>query len=81
MRRVLIAATLTSLFLMSLVASTFAQRADRGIVTGVVQDPTEKTVVGAVVKVKNDDTGVVTELTTNEAGRILHPRSCSAITL
>ena len=62
MRRVLIAATLTSLFFMSLVASALAQRADRGILTGVVQDPTGKTVLGATVKVKNDDTGVVTEL-------------------
>ncbi len=73
MRRVLRAATLTSLFLISLVASAFAQRADRGIVTGVVQDPTEKTVVGAVVKVKNEDTGVVTELTSNDAGAYSSP--------
>src|SRR5262245_49789608 len=73
MRRVLIAATLTSLFLMALVASALAQRADRGLLTGVVQDPTGKTVLGATVKVKNDDTGVVTELTTNEAGSYSSP--------
>ena len=68
MRRVLRAATLASLLLISLAASVFAQRADRGIVTGVVTDPTGKNVLGAVVKVKNDDTGVVTELNTNDAG-------------
>src|SRR5262245_30790689 len=73
MRRVLHAATLTSLLLISLVASVFAQRADRGILTGVVQDPTAKNVLGASVKVKNEDTGVVTELTTNDAGSYSSP--------
>src|SRR5262245_23267970 len=73
MRRVLRAATLASLFLFSIAASVLAQRADRGILTGVVQDPTGKNVLGAVVKVKNDDTGVVTDLTTNEAGSYSSP--------
>jgi Carboxypeptidase regulatory-like domain/TonB dependent receptor-like, beta-barrel len=73
MRRVLRAATLASLLLISLVASVFAQRADRGILTGVVQDPTGKNVLGASVKVKNDDTGVVTDLVTNDAGSYSSP--------
>jgi len=73
MRRVFGAAPLASLFLFVLVASTFAQRADRGLVTGVIQDPSGKTVLGATVKVKNDDTGVVTDLTTNDAGSYSSP--------
>ena len=50
-----------------------AQRADRATVTGLVTDPTGSDVAGAIVKVRNDETGVVTELTTNESGAYSSP--------
>src|SRR5688572_25318368 len=50
-----------------------AQRADRATVTGVVTDQTGANVVGATVKVRNDDTGVETALTTNDAGAYTSP--------
>lgn len=49
------------------------QRADRATVTGVVSDPTGTSIAGATVKVRNDDTGVETTLTTNEAGAYSSP--------
>jgi hypothetical protein len=56
-------------FLFLVVAGlVFAQRADRATVTGVVTDPTGNSIAAAVVKVRDDDTGVVTDLTTNGAG-------------
>lgn len=54
-------------------AVALAQRADRATVTGVVKDPTGNSVANAAVKVRNDDTGVVTDLTTNEAGAYASP--------
>jgi hypothetical protein len=57
----------------SLVGSVQAQRADRGIITGIVTDPTGSSVVGATVKVHNDSTGVDTNLTTNSAGAYTTP--------
>jgi hypothetical protein len=36
-------------------------------------DPQGQSVAGAIVKVRNDDTGVVTDLTTNEAGSYSSP--------
>src|SRR5437660_1302245 len=45
-----------------------AQRADRGIITGVVTDPGGSSVMGATVKVRNEGTGVETVLSTNDAG-------------
>ncbi len=56
-------------FLFLVVAGlVFAQRADRATVTGVVTDPTGNSIAAALVKVRDDDTGVVTDLTTNGAG-------------
>ena len=53
--------------------SVQAQRADRGIITGIVTDPTGSAVVGAAVKVHNDGTGVDTVLMTNDAGAYTTP--------
>src|SRR5439155_15396743 len=62
-----------SLVLLAVAGAAFAQRADRATVTGVVTDPTGKSIPGATVKVKSDDTGVVTDLTTNDAGAYSSP--------
>jgi hypothetical protein len=45
-----------------------AQRSDRGIITGIVTDPTGSSISGATVKVRNEGTAVETVLTTNDAG-------------
>jgi hypothetical protein len=50
-----------------------AQRADRGIVTGVVTDPTGSALAGATVKIRNEGTAVDTVLTTNAAGAYSSP--------
>ena len=50
-----------SVLLLFFAASTFAQRADRATVTGVVTDPTGHSIPGASVKVTSDDTGVITD--------------------
>jgi hypothetical protein len=50
-----------------------AQRSDRGIITGIVTDPTGSSVTGATVKVKNDDTGVETALVSNDASAYTTP--------
>ena len=50
-----------------------AQRSDRGIITGIVLDPTGSSVAGATVKVRNDGTGVETSLVTNSAGSYTTP--------
>lgn len=62
-----------SVLLLAFAAASFAQRADRATVTGVVTDPTGQSIPHAIVKVKSDDTGVVTDLTTNEAGAYSSP--------
>ncbi len=64
---------LASSAILLLSSPLIAQRADRATVTGLVTDPTGSDVVGAVVKVRNDETGVVTELITNEAGAYSSP--------
>jgi hypothetical protein len=50
-----------------------AQRSDRGIVTGIVTDPSGSAIQGATVKVRNEGTSVDTVLTTNEAGAYTTP--------
>ena len=45
-----------------------AQRSDRGIIGGVVADPQGSGIPGATVSIKNEATGVTTDLTTNSAG-------------
>jgi len=50
-----------------------AQRADRATVTGVITDPSGNSLAGATVRIRNDDTGVVTDLVTNESGAYSSP--------
>jgi len=51
----------------------FAQRADRATITGLVTDPGGSSVPNASVRVRNDNTGVETVLTTNDAGLYTTP--------
>ena len=46
----------------------FAQRSDRATISGVVSDAQGSPVPGATVTIKNEETGVETAHTTNEAG-------------
>jgi Carboxypeptidase regulatory-like domain/TonB dependent receptor len=50
-----------------------AQRADLGVITGIVTDQTGSAIAGANVKVRNEGTGVETVLTTNGAGAYTTP--------
>ncbi len=59
--------------LLSLSSSVLAQRADRGVITGIVSDQTGSAIAGATVKIRNDGTGVETLLTTNSAGAFTTP--------
>src|SRR5262245_9802790 len=52
---------------------SFAQRADRATVTGVVSDPSGNSIPGATVKVRDMETGVETVLKTNDAGAYSSP--------
>jgi hypothetical protein len=56
------------LLLLAASGPLLAQRSDRGIIGGVVADPQGSGIPGATVSVKNEATGVVTDLTTNSAG-------------
>jgi len=51
----------------------FAQRSDRATISGVVTDPQGSPVPGATVAIKNEETGVETVHTTNEAGAYTSP--------
>jgi len=57
-----------AILLLTTSSSLFSQRADRATVTGIVTDPSGHSIPGASVKVKSDDTGVTTDLTTNDSG-------------
>src|SRR5205807_1640822 len=59
---------IAALAMLCLGGPLLAQRADRGIITGVVTDPGGSSVMGATVKVRNEGTGVETVLSTNDAG-------------
>src|SRR5262245_46142023 len=50
-----------------------AQRSDRGIITGIVTDPSGSAISGATVKVRDEGTAVDTVLTTNDAGAYTTP--------
>jgi len=73
MKKIVIA--LAVLTLMALCLPTFlsAQRADRGVITGIVTDQSGSAVPGATVKVRNEGTGVENVLTSNEAGAYTTP--------
>src|SRR5215467_3445025 len=51
----------------------FAQRADRATITGIVSDPTGNSIPNATVRIRSDNTGVETPLTTNESGLYTSP--------
>jgi len=51
----------------------YAQRADRATVTGIVSDPSGNNIPNATVHVRNQDTGVDTQLSTNDAGLYTSP--------
>jgi hypothetical protein len=61
------------LSILCLSGALVAQRSDRGIITGIVTDPSGSSVGGATVKVRNEGTGVETALTTNDAGAYTTP--------
>src|SRR5947209_7619721 len=51
----------------------FSQRADRATITGIVSDPSGTPIGGASVKIHDNNTGVDTTLTTNDAGAYTSP--------
>src|SRR5262245_13190428 len=53
---------------LSLASPLLAQRSDRAVISGVVSDPQGSAAPGATVTIRNDDTGVETNLVTNAAG-------------
>jgi hypothetical protein len=56
-----------------LASDLLAQRSDRATITGVVVDPSGNAVPNATVRIRNDDTGVETTLTTNQSGAYTSP--------
>ena len=73
MRRVYILVGLLLTFAIASSVPVFAQRADRGIITGVVTDPSGAAVPGARLVITNSDTGVSTPVSTTEAGNYGSP--------
>jgi hypothetical protein len=73
MRTYLVVGALVAASILSMSSSVLAQRADRGVITGVVTDTTGSSVADARVKVRNDGTGVETPMTTNGAGAYTTP--------
>ena len=73
MRSYLVVGLSVVLAVLCLSGLLLAQRSDRGIITGIVTDPTGSSVTGATVKVRNEDTGVETALVTNDAGAYTTP--------
>lgn len=65
--------TLVLATILSLAGPIQAQRADRGVITGVVTDTTGSALAGVTVKIKNVGTGVETLLTTNASGAYSSP--------
>jgi len=61
------------IFVLVCLESLPAQRADRGVITGIVMDSTGSAVPGATVKVRNEGTGVETVLIANDAGAYTTP--------
>src|SRR5690348_1870463 len=51
----------------------YGQRADRATISGLVTDPGGSSVPNATVRIRNDNTGVETVLTANEAGLYTSP--------
>ena len=61
------------LVVLCLSGSLLAQRSDRGIIAGIVTDPSGSAISGATVKVRDEGTAVETVLTTNDAGAYTTP--------
>lgn len=73
MRRVYILLFLFFTFAMASTVPVFAQRADRGFITGVVSDPSGAAVPQATVSIINEDTGIHTPVSTTDAGNYGSP--------
>ncbi len=73
MRAYLVVGLCVVLAVLCLSSPLLAQRADRGVITGIVTDPTGSSVTGATVKVRNEGTGVETALVSNDAGAYTTP--------
>jgi hypothetical protein len=73
MRSYLVVGLSIVLAILCLSGLLLAQRSDRGIITGIVTDPTGSSVTGATVKVRDEGTGVETALVTNDAGAYTTP--------
>jgi Carboxypeptidase regulatory-like domain/TonB dependent receptor len=73
MRAYLVVGLCVVLAVLCLSGQLLAQRSDRGIIAGIVTDPTGSSVPGATVKVRDEGTGVVTSLVTNDAGAYTTP--------
>jgi Carboxypeptidase regulatory-like domain len=73
MRSYLVVGLCVVLCALCLSVPLLAQRSDRGIITGIVTDPSGSAIQGAMVKIRNEGTSVNTVLTTNEAGAYTTP--------
>ncbi len=72
-RTYLVVGVLVVVAILCLSTPLVAQRADRGIITGIVTDTTGSSIAAATVKVRNEGTAVETVLTTNDAGGYTTP--------
>jgi hypothetical protein len=72
-RTYLVVGILIVLSVVCLMSPLQAQRADQGIITGIVTDQTGSAIAGATVKIRNEGTGVENSLTTNGAGAYTTP--------
>src|SRR5437764_1812016 len=73
LRTYLAVGTLAVATILFLANPLYAQRSDRGTITGVVTDTTGSSLAGATVKIKNLGTCVETILTTNASGAYSSP--------
>ncbi len=73
MRTYLVVGLCVVLATLCLSVPLLAQRSDRGVITGIVTDPSGSSVAGAEVKVRNEETGVETALVSNGAGAYTTP--------
>ena len=73
MRSYLVVGLCVALATFCLTSPIFAQRSDRGIISGIVTDTTGSAIAGADVKVRNESTAVETALVTNNAGAYTTP--------
>ncbi|MFL6335597.1 MAG: carboxypeptidase regulatory-like domain-containing protein [Pyrinomonadaceae bacterium] len=67
------AALISFLFLLS-VSLTASGQSTTGSISGVINDPSGATVVGANVSIRNNETGITRDTTSNEAGEYSFPQ-------